>query len=150
MFFVQNQCMVSCIYRIWFPNANDDFVCVLYIYIYILIIKYGMHLPHLKLLLSDQSTVTVFSIICFGHVMQWDHEPTCHSGKWSREKKNTVFIFDPHLGPLPNIRINQMDTSEDQEQPNPLTALHNYGGLGALSPWCLAMCLAQNWCLFML
>ena len=51
------------------------------------------------------------------------------------KKKNMIFIFDPHLEPLPNIRISQMDAGHNQEQPNPLTTLQCHGGgpLGHIS-----------------
>ena len=47
------------------------------------------------------------------------------------KKKNMLFIFDPHLGPLPNIRISWMGAGHNQEQPNPLTTLQCHGDWGA-------------------
>ena len=64
------------------------------------------------------------------------------------KKENVIFIFDPHLGPLPNIRISRMGAGHNQEQPNPLTTLQCHEGLGSLFPRCVAVYLAQNWCFF--
>ena len=64
------------------------------------------------------------------------------------KKENMIFIFDPHLGPLPNIRISRMGAGHNQEQPNPLTTLQCHEGLGSLFPRCVAVFLAQNWCFF--
>ena len=47
------------------------------------------------------------------------------------KKKNMLFIIDPHLGPLPNIRINWMGAGHNQKQPNPLTTLQCHGDWGA-------------------
>ena len=130
------------------------------------LMKYGIHFYSLKLLSSDLSTVTVFFIICFSRVMQFYSVYAAYPLKtlligmmrsqtdmsfWQmgpRKKKNMVFILDPHLGPLPNIRISQMGASHNQEQLNPLTALYSYGRLGTLCPRCLAMCLAKKMVLF--
>ena len=55
------------------------------------------------------------------------------------KKKNMIFIFDPHLGPLANNRISRMGAGHKQEQPNPLTTLHGHGGLRSLLPRCLTV-----------
>ena len=65
-----------------------------------------------------------------------------------KKTKNIIFTFDPHLGPLPNIRISRMGAGHNQEQPNPLTTLQCHGGLGSFFPQCVALFLAQNWCFF--
>ena len=57
-----------------------------------------------------------------------------------RKKKNMISIFDPHMGPLANIRISRMGAGHNQEQPNPLTTLHGHGGLKRLLPRCLTVC----------
>ena len=63
-------------------------------------------------------------------------------------KKKNIFIFDPHLGPLPNIRISRMGTGHNQGPPSPLTTQQCHGGLGSFFPRCEAVFLAQNWRFF--
>ena len=130
--------------KCWFHKAGDDFVRLSVLYTCVMKNKSGMHF------LPWEIFFYTFWILVDKMLIGTMRSRTDMSfwQIWPGKKENMIFIFDPHLGPLPNIRISRMGAGHNQEQPNPLTTLQCHEGLRSLFPQCVAVFLAHNWCFF--